>query len=226
MSNNLLVNLSKAKFDQFLISSEIIQLKQGDVLNTLGEVIQNILLPLDSVISLWAPRKESCIEITLIGNEGLLGITTLLNNERAPAEARVQYSGTAISIPVSEFLKNVALNPDLVIRFNRYLYVQHMQLLNTGACNCYHLLGERLARLLLMIGNRLHSNTFYVRQSQLSEMLGVRRASVTDAASHLQDLELIRYSRGNLTISNFKNLESTACECYRMDNSIYKSQMN
>lgn len=45
-------------------------------------------------------------------------------------------------------------------------------------------------------------------------MLGIRRASVTEAAISLQQAEAITYSRGKIVIINPQKLESLACECY------------
>jgi len=209
------------------MQTETILLQEGEVLCQAGDVIKYILLPLNCIISLWTPIKASMfVEVGLIGNEGSLGLTTLLDVALAPVEARVQYAGLAISIPVTAFLETVNLNPELSLRFNHYLYVRHTQLLRTATCNCFHLLEQRLARLLLMIGARLHSDDFYIRHSQLSEMLGVRRSGVTKAAGELDSKKLIQYTRGNLSIINSLGLESAACTCYKLDNQIYSSQMN
>jgi Mn-dependent DtxR family transcriptional regulator len=75
---------------------------------------------------------------------------------------------------------------------------------------------QRLARWLLICGDRAHSNTFKIRQDFLAEMLGVRRTSVTAAAGRLRELDLIQYSRGTVCILDPIGLEAKACECYQV----------
>jgi CRP-like cAMP-binding protein len=93
--------------------------------------------------------------------------------------------------------------------------------MQNAACNRFHIVEERLARLLLMIGDRAQSENFHVTQESLAQMLGVRRVGVTMAAGALQNKNLIRYSRGDLKIQDHAGLESASCICYQKDNEIY-----
>ena len=45
-------------------------------------------------------------------------------------------------------------------------------------------------------------------------MLGVRRPSVTEVAGRLQDLGVISYSRGIITVRDIDALKKMSCECY------------
>ena len=45
-------------------------------------------------------------------------------------------------------------------------------------------------------------------------MLGVRREGVTQAASKLQHLGVISYSRGLIKVLDRPKLETLSCECY------------
>jgi CRP-like cAMP-binding protein len=97
---------------------------------------------------------------------------------------------------------------------------------STVICNRFHLVEERLARLMLMIRDRAHSQTFYITQDLLAHMLGVRRVGVTKAALALQHKRLIGYSRGYMVIHDIKGLENEACACYKTDKETYNLMLN
>ncbi len=89
-----------------------------------------------------------------------------------------------------------------------------MEVTQIAACNRLHEVDERLARWLLMCQDRVDSPILPLTQEFLAQMLGVRRASVSVAASILQRAGLIEYGRGHVTILNQLGLEEAACECY------------
>ncbi len=84
----------------------------------------------------------------------------------------------------------------------------------TAACNRLHTIEERFARWLLLLSDRMQSNTFPLTEKFLGQMLGCRRAGVTVAAGTLSLPGMISYTRGNITILNRSDLENTSCECY------------
>lgn len=65
-----------------------------------------------------------------------------------------------------------------------------------------------------MTHDRVDAADFPMTHDSLSEMLGVRRPSVSVAAAPLQGAGFITYHRGKITVLDRPGLESASCSCY------------
>jgi CRP-like cAMP-binding protein len=81
---------------------------------------------------------------------------------------------------------------------------------------------SRLARWLLQTRDRIDTDVLPLTQEFLSQMLGVRRTTVTLVARQLEQAGLIQNRRGRIVIIDREGLEDVACECY----AIIRDQMN
>jgi CRP-like cAMP-binding protein len=86
----------------------------------------------------------------------------------------------------------------------------------SAACNRMHPMVQRCARWLLTTHDRVDAAEFPMTHSFLSEMLGVRRPSVSVAAAALQEAGFITYHRGKVTVLDRLGLEAASCECYHL----------
>lgn len=226
-SNLLLDSLPENERSSFLAKCDLVQLDQSDIVYNAGERIDYVYFPIKSIISLVNPvDKNAGMEVALIGNEGMLGITVMLGMDFAPFRALVQNSGETLCITVENFLNELQNCPELEMKLKRYICVLFSQLVQTSVCNRFHLVEERLARLLLMIHDRTHAKYFHITQKLLAQMLGVRRVGVTKAATSLKQKNLITYIRGDLIISNVMGLEASSCSCYKTDKETYARIFN
>jgi CRP-like cAMP-binding protein len=112
----------------------------------------------------------------------------------------------------SEFKASLPLQRALY----RYTHLLMAQVSQTAACNRFHTANARLARWLLMTGDRLHSSEFRLTHEFLAHMLGVRRVGVTQAAGYLGRKQAITYNHGHIKILDRDKLEASACSCYRI----------
>ncbi|MEQ1485256.1 Crp/Fnr family transcriptional regulator [Methyloglobulus sp.] len=224
-TNLLLDALLPKDREQLLAKCEHIGLIIGEVLYRAGDVVPHVYFPTGGFISLVAPIGSTNLEVGLVGNEGVLGITLILGVDIAPFTGLVQGAGTALRITVPSFLRILGQSPELHHVLKRYLYVSMSQLAQSAACTRFHLVEGRLARWLLMTQDRAHSDHFHITHVFLAYMLGVRRVGITKAANALQQQNLISYQRGDITVLDRDGLEAASCGCYRADKKIYESIM-
>jgi CRP-like cAMP-binding protein len=225
--NRLLTALPAANRKHLLARCDQVELLVSQVLHAAGEPIEHVYFPTAGFVSLVTPIDSHLgLEIGLVGDEGMVGTSMILGVEISQLRALVQGAGVAWRMDAATFSRELTGNAALLRGLKRYLYVTVTQLAQTAACTRFHVVEARLARWLLMTRDRAHSNEFYITHEFLAYMLGVRRSGITQAAKSLQDLQLIRYRRGNIAIIDEPGLEAAACSCYATDTQTYASVLN
>ncbi len=215
VKNRLLQTLPHQGRQRLLSACEQVELKFADVLREPSQRIRYVYFPTSGSISLIAPTgKGAGLELAVIGSEGVLGVSVAFGINMGSQRALVNAAGTAWRIAAAPFCREFERSPRLRRVLTRYIYVVLAQLSQTAICSHFHEVAARLARWLLVTGDRAHSNQFYITQELISAKLGVRRQGVNHAATLLQERKLIRYTRGHLTILDRRGLQAAACDCY------------
>lgn len=222
VENRLIAALPRKDRQHLLSGCEQVELAFGNILCEPGETIRHVYFPTDCFIALMTPIDgHSSLEVALIGSEGMYGIPLMLGVNVSPLHAVVQGPGTAWRMDDERFHSELERSVALQQELNRYVYVLISQLAQTAACTRFHVVEERLARWLLMIRDRAHSEEFHITHELLAQVLGVRRVGVTKAAGSLQKKKLISYTRGDVKIHDIEGLEAASCRCYRADMETY-----
>jgi CRP-like cAMP-binding protein len=186
--------------------------------------ISHVYFPVSGVGSLLMLAKGgAAVEVATAGNEGMVGIPVFLEQESTPGRALMQVPGAVVSMPVEDFRREVVDVPGsyLQLLLQHYTHALTIQMAQGMACNRLHNVERRAARWLLMCRDRVGGPTYPLTQEFLAQMLGVRRAGVSEVASALQEQGLITYTRGVITILDPAGLERRACECYRIIRDVF-----
>jgi CRP-like cAMP-binding protein len=216
VNNLLLESLPVRVRNKLLKHCTLVEWKFGDIVCEANQVYEHVYFPITGCIAqLTVVDEHHCLEMGLIGNEGMLGVCLVLGVNNASLQSVVHGSGTALSIPVDQFRRALLNFTDLSILLLRYIYVLMQQLVLAGECLHFHEVEPRLARCLLMIEDRTHGDRLHLTHVLLAKMLGVRRSGVSTAAAVLQKNHLIDYCRGNIRILDRKGLEAASCQCYQ-----------
>ena len=215
LQNHLLAALPEDDRARLVPHLKPVDLPLGKVLYEPGDRMSVVYFPTDAIVSLlYVMENGASAEISVVGNEGLVGIALFMGGESTPSRALVQSAGSAYRLPAplikEEFDRHGALT-HLLLRYTQALITQMAQ---TAVCNRHHSIDQQLCRWLLLSLDRLPGNKLTMTQELIANMLGVRREGVTDAAGKLHRLGVIEYSRGRITVLDRPRLESLSCECY------------
>ena len=213
--NHLLAALPPLERERIYPHLELIPIALGRVLYESGDVLRHVYFPTDSIISLlYVMADGASAEISVVGNEGLIGVALFMGGETTPSRAVVQSAGFAYRLIGQRLKDEFHRNGEMQLLLLRYTQALLTQMSQTAVCNRHHSVDQQLCRWLLLSLDRLPSNQLTMTQELIANMLGVRREGVTESAGKLQKLGIIHYSRGSITVLDRPRLEQLCCECY------------
>ncbi len=213
--NHLLAALDTTDYAWLAPHLERVHLPLRTVVYDADTHAQHAYFPTTSIVSLLHELENgSSVEISVIGNDGVVGMSLLMGGHTPTGRAVVRSAGYAYRLPadvLNKAFENRGLLRNLLLRYTQALITQMAQ---TGVCNHHHQIEQQLCRSLLSYLDRMSTNGLTMTHETLAGMLGVRRETVTAAAGKLQAAGLIRYRRGRIEVLDRPGLEQQVCECY------------
>ena len=223
LANQLIAALPPQERGLLLAQSELVELELHTMVCVAGEDSTHVWFPVEGFVSIILPVPAAAdMAVAQVGPEGMFHTSAVFDVEHSAFHARVQAAGQAFRITRTCLQLHLQQSPCLRQVLNRYADARLSQLAQQTVCINHHAVEQRLARALLMTRDRLSSNELFLTHEVFSLMLGVRRESVTQAASALQRRGLISYSRGYVMLLDEAALQSIACGCYEADLRIYE----
>ncbi|HYE65419.1 MAG TPA: Crp/Fnr family transcriptional regulator [Pyrinomonadaceae bacterium] len=212
--NRILAALTLEEYERLAPHLESTSLSLRQVLFRPDDEIRHVYFPATSIVSLLTDLEDgSGMEVGLVGREGMVGISAILGGTETKV-ATVQGEGEALRLSAGKLREEFQTGGTLQKALLRYTHALMTQISQSVVCNARHKVEGRLARWLLMYRDRLDSDEFELTHEFMANMLGVRRAGVSEIANRLQVRGLIQYQRGRIRILDRNGLEELVCECY------------
>jgi CRP-like cAMP-binding protein len=213
--NHLLAALPPEVQGRIFPNLELIELPIGKVLYESGDSMPYVFFPIDSIVSLlFVMENGASAEVSVVGNEGFVGVALMMGGDSTPSTAVVQSAGHAFSLLGTLFKDEFRRHGDMQVLLLRYTQALITQMTQTAVCNRHHSIEQQMCRWLLLCLDRVSGSKIHMTHELMSNMLGVRREGVTEAARNLIRHGAIEYKRGLITVLDRPTLEGLSCECY------------
>jgi CRP-like cAMP-binding protein len=216
VQNAVLLSIPSDEYALLRPHLELAELPRQLVLQETGQRIEFAYFLNEGLVSLVVLTRDGrSVEVAIVGKEGMIGTPLAVGLRQGSYRAITQIAGQGLRIRADALEEALRSTPGLGLILNRYVLIQGLQIAQIAACNRLHEIEQRLARWLLMCQDRVNSDLLPITHEFLAQMLGTGRPSVSLAAGILQRAGLIENLRGTLRILNRRELENSACECYR-----------
>lgn len=214
--NRLLDSLDQQERDRLLKHARVEEMPARRVLLEPAKPIDRVYFLISGMVSIVNLMSDGgAVEVATVGKEGLVGVPSIFDaSGKSNMQSIAQVGGLAISLDAEVFRAEVARGERLAKYVNEFVDALFTIAGQNAACNRLHSNEQRCARWLLMTRDRVEADQFSLTHEFLAEMLGVRRASVSEVAGALQYRGAISYSRGLIKVEDREKLHEQACECY------------
>lgn len=215
IKNHLLAALPDADYQRLLPDLKLVSLSLGSSLYEGKGGHSYVYFPTTAIVSVCAFMQNGLsTEIAVIGNEGLVGLSFVLDEEITTSCELVQTAGEGYRLKTHILRREITQGGEIYRLGLRFAQALMTQMAQTAGCNRYHSLLQQLCRWLLLNLDRVCADELVITHERIASALGVRRESVSEAASKLQAEAIIECYRGRIKVVDRHKLEQGACECY------------
>lgn len=212
--NRLLAAQSESEMARLLPQMQAVSFKSGEVIYQPESDCNFVYFPETAVFSQMSILEDGkTVETAMIGGEGMLGLTSVLDYHPTNCWTQTLTGGSAFRMNAKIFQQEFRRGGLLQTSFLKYINIYIKQISQRAVCNNHHRIENRFSTWLLMLADRSRQIKLSLTQEQIAAVLGVQRPSVTCIAQQLRSQGIIEYIRGRI-ILNRPKLEATACECY------------
>jgi CRP-like cAMP-binding protein len=216
-TNRLLRGLSDAEFDRIRSALEPVHLPRSTELEAANEEIRFVYFPTSGVASIMAiDVGGESVDTAIIGREGMTGLPVFLGTDQSPVRTIVQVPLSGVRMEADTLRAEIGRGGTLVRLLQRHTQVVMITMAQLILCNRIHRLDQRAARWLLQVDERMDEAPFRVTQEFLAQMIGVQRPALSVAMRQFKDADLVRYSRGQVSIIDRGGLLARSCGCIRV----------
>ena len=224
VKNRILSTLLATEYKHLLPKLERVTLKRGEIVYRADQKIDEVYFPEDAVVAMVDTTDDNrTVEVGVIGREGFVGINIFLGGAVTPDKAIVQIAGTAMRMKSKDLRKELRFGSPLQRLLLDYTRAFLTVMSQSVACSQHHSVEQRLARWLLTMSDYVSTREILMNQQTIAAMLGVRRVSVSDAASKFQADGLINYRRSRISILDKSGLRKKSCECYALNREAFEA---
>jgi CRP-like cAMP-binding protein len=217
LTNQILASLPAPELKRLLPFLDPVTLQRSEEVARSNEYGDCVYFPESVVIShLYLLREGGATAAAVIGNDGVVGLSALMESGPPTHSTRVIIGGEGLRVRADVIKQEFARGETLQRLVLAYMSKRLAQVSQRAVCNARHRLAERLCTWLLMIDDRTDDKALPLTHADIANHLGARRAVISGCCHGLRTRGLITYKRGHIVIRNRKMLEAAACECYQV----------
>jgi CRP-like cAMP-binding protein len=216
-ANDLLAAIPSGERDSLIAAAEYVGLERRHLLQEAEAPVRHVWFIVDGIASILSVMADGTgVETATIGRDGLIGMQAFHDVERSTEQTMMQVPGAAYRVPRDAFRAMLPRLPNLAERLNRFAVFMFTFAAQNSGCNRKHAVEMRCSRWLLTVAENLRRPELDLTHEFVSQMLGVRRATVTDTLANFEQRGLITTRRRQITLLNVPGLEAATCECHQI----------